>query len=167
MAQPGGGGQPLSRRTGRAATGRTRSAGTGSASVGSKAGVWSRRKSPCGGPRAGEIGGGVWNRQAEWRDYCTSGARPEEIPSNPNLEYSASGWSGYGDWLGSGRVHSKSFRTFRDARRFASSLGLEGLKDWHAYSKSGARPADIPSNPNRTYKGQGWDGWPDWLGVSR
>jgi len=33
--------------------------GMGSTSVGLKARVWSSRKSPCGGPRAGEIGGGV------------------------------------------------------------------------------------------------------------
>ena len=41
--------------------------GTGSASEGSKAGVWSRRKSPCGGPRAGEIGGGVCGSSRCWR----------------------------------------------------------------------------------------------------
>jgi hypothetical protein len=61
----GSGTSLFSRRTRGAGTGRIRTRGLGtaplvrSASVGSKAGVWSRRKSPCGGPRAGEIGGGV------------------------------------------------------------------------------------------------------------
>ena len=47
--------------------------GTGSASEGSKAGVWSRRKSPCGGPRAGEIGGGVSGSSRCCRMATTTG----------------------------------------------------------------------------------------------
>ena len=38
--------------------------------------------------------------QAEWREYCKSGKRPEDIPTNPNHKYAGSGWIGYGDWLG-------------------------------------------------------------------
>ena len=32
---------------------------------------------------------------------------------------------------------------------------------------SGKKPDDIPSNPNRTYKNDGWRGWGDWLGTDR
>jgi len=102
--------------------------------------------------------------QADWRRYAQSDDRPSNIPSNPNLAYPDS-WQGDGDWLGTGRLHSKSFRPFREGRSFARSLGLRSLKDWHTYSKSDERPEDIPSNPNRTYRETGWDGWPDWLGT--
>ena len=38
--------------------------------------------------------------QAEWRDYCKSGKRPADIPTNPNQVYANDGWSGLDDWLG-------------------------------------------------------------------
>ncbi len=43
----------------------------------------------------------------EWRRYCAGdlqerGQIPSDIPSNPNLVYSSSGWKGFGDWLGTG-----------------------------------------------------------------
>ena len=48
----------------------------------------------------------------------------------------------------------------------ARGLGLTGFKDWHEYSKSGKRPLDIPSNPNKIYSRTGeWTGWPDFLGT--
>jgi hypothetical protein len=36
----------------------------------------------------------------EYRDYCKSGNRPDDIPSAPNMVYADSGWIGWGDWLG-------------------------------------------------------------------
>ena len=47
--------------------------GMDSAWVRSKAGVWSRRKSPWGGPRAGEIGGGAWGSSRCSRMAKTTG----------------------------------------------------------------------------------------------
>ena len=47
--------------------------GIDSAWVGSKAGVWSRRKSPWGGPRAGEIGGRAWGSSRCSRMAKTTG----------------------------------------------------------------------------------------------
>jgi hypothetical protein len=54
--------------------------GTGSASVGSKAGVWSRRKSPGGGPRAGEIGGGVCGSSRCWRHGVWRSGQDAVVP---------------------------------------------------------------------------------------
>jgi len=56
------------------------------------------------------------------------------------------------------------FRRFDDARAFAKTLGLKGQVEWHTFSKSGGRPQDIPSSPDKFYKDD-WKGWGDWLGT--
>ena len=40
---------------------------------------------------------------AEWRNYCKSGKKPNDIPADPNKVYGEDGWSGWGDWLGNER----------------------------------------------------------------
>jgi hypothetical protein len=42
--------------------------------------------------------------ETDWREYRKSGKKPDYIPSNPNRTYADSGWTGMGDWLGTGRV---------------------------------------------------------------
>jgi hypothetical protein len=105
--------------------------------------------------------------ETKWREYSKSGSRPADIPSNPNLTYRDTGWSGWGDWLGNVASFLQKFRPFKEARKFARSLGLKSSNEWREYSKSGSRPADIPSNPNLTYRDAGWSGWGDWLGTGR
>ena len=34
--------------------------------------------------------------EAEWRDYCKSGKKPDDIPANPNQTYAKAGWAGMG-----------------------------------------------------------------------
>jgi hypothetical protein len=51
-----------------------------------------------------------------------------------------------------------------DARQFVHTLGLKSQAEWAKYRKSGRKPSDIPSNPNRTYKNE-WQGFGDWLGT--
>ena len=101
----------------------------------------------------------------EWEEYSKSGKRPKDIPSNPQLTYKAE-WKGFGDWLGTGNIasHNKVYRSFKEAREFARSLGLKSHKEWREYSKSGKRPKDIPSAPWNTYKKE-WKGLGDWLGT--
>jgi superfamily II DNA or RNA helicase len=36
----------------------------------------------------------------EWKAYCKSGRKPNDIPANPQQTYANDGWSGFGDWLG-------------------------------------------------------------------
>ena len=103
----------------------------------------------------------------EWEAYRRSAQRPRDIPSNPNATYADSGWSGYGDWLGTGNVapQDKTFRKFEEARAFVRSLALRGQSGWALYSRSGKRPVDIPSDPQRVYREQGWVNFGDWLGT--
>ena len=102
-----------------------------------------------------------------WYEYCKSGERPDDIPSNPGIIYKNDGWKGVIDWLGNeDRVSSnkKEWRPFDEAREFVRSLNLRGLREWEEYRTSGKKPNDIPSTPGRTYKNDGWNGYGDWLG---
>jgi hypothetical protein len=39
----------------------------------------------------------------EWLDYCKSGRKPTDIPTSPHKTYANKGWSGIGNWLGTGK----------------------------------------------------------------
>lgn len=57
-----------------------------------------------------------------------------------------------------------SFRSFDEARLFARSLKLKNIGGWQKWSKTDARPKDIPSNPAEYYQ-ELWQGWGDFLGT--
>ncbi len=108
------------------------------------------------------------NRVSEWKAYCRSGRKPQDIPRCPEVVYCNSGWAGYGDWLGTGRIASfnRKYCSYEDAREHVSRLGLKGFMGWQDYCKSGKKPANIPARPERTYKDRGWINWKDWLGST-
>ena len=41
----------------------------------------------------------------------------------------------------------------------AQGLGLKSRDGWRTWCKTGSRPANIPFNPEVTYKGAGWQGY--------
>ena len=106
---------------------------------------------------------------SEWRDYCRSGTKPADIPTNAYSVYAKNGWSGWGDWLGTGTIATRlrQYRSFKTARAFARSLGLKSVTEWRSYCKSGKRPPDIPNSPEEIYAETGWSGFGDWLGTGR
>ncbi|MDC0154588.1 hypothetical protein OAJ02_07675, partial [Nitrosopumilus sp.] len=105
----------------------------------------------------------------EWREYCKSGNRPNNIPSSPWNVYKNKGYLNNGDFLGTGRIadRNKVFQSFTDARKFVRKLGLKTQKEWFEYCKSGDKPEDIPATPSSFYKNKGWTNWGDWLGTKR
>jgi hypothetical protein len=118
----------------------------------------------------------------QWWEMCRGersdlGARPRDIPSNPDIVYRELGWIDWGDFLGSGRRanQSRTFLSFAAARRYARNLGLESTRQWHALCRGrpppwlrGVRfPDDIPKRPDHHYADAGWRGWPDWLGSTK
>ena len=107
--------------------------------------------------------------RSEWTEYCGSGKKPADIPSSPEYMYGETGWCGWGDWLGTGRVatHLRRYRPFKDARVYARRLRFKSSEEWLVYCKSGKKPADIPSNPNHVYANDRWAGYGDWLGTGR
>jgi hypothetical protein len=115
--------------------------------------------------------------QPEWRKYCRGEIpgkppKPDDVPAAPGQIYKDKGWSSMGDWLGTGTVatHLRQYRPFEEARAFVRSLGLKSSADWQEYCRGEMpgkppKPADIPTNPNSTYKNKGWFGIGDWLGT--
>jgi hypothetical protein len=105
----------------------------------------------------------------EWRAWSRSDKRPLNIPYAPIEVYAKEGWKGFGDWLGTGRIANRKrvFRSFQNARAFACNIGLKSNEEWEDWVGRPERPKDIPSHPERIYKGKGWVGWTDWLGKKR
>jgi hypothetical protein len=60
----------------------------------------------------------------EWEQWCKSGARPVNMPSDPRQTYKHDGWHGYGHWLGTGNVGVKhhQFLPFKKALLHARSV---------------------------------------------
>ena len=104
----------------------------------------------------------------EWKEWCKSGTRPANMTSDPGKVYTHEGWQGHGHWLGTGNVGVKKdqeFLPFKEALLYAHSLKLKTRKEWMEWSKSGSRPANMPSNPHTFYKADGWQGYGHWLGA--
>jgi superfamily II DNA or RNA helicase len=113
----------------------------------------------------------------EWFAFCRGdmpdkGGRPSDISANPQRTYADKGWSGYGDWLGTGRIATflKKYRPFHEARAFARKLKLKSATEWQAFCRGakprlGRLPEDIPFKPAKRYADKGWRSWGDWLGT--
>jgi hypothetical protein len=101
----------------------------------------------------------------DWEEYCKSGRKPKDIPGNPRKAYKDK-FNGINDRLGidNAAYYNKKYIDFEKAREFVRSLKLKSQAEWVKYRKSGHKPSDIPSNPNRTYKNE-WQGFGDWLGT--
>ena len=116
--------------------------------------------------------------QSEWTRYSKNlmphlGQRPLDIPAIPRTAYKNKGWIDMGDWLGTMRKADvqKAYRPFDEAVIYVGALGLTSYKDWRNWCKGlksniPAKPDDIPTKPERTYKTQ-WLGWNKWLGTKR
>ena len=105
----------------------------------------------------------------EWRKYLRNAKRPLNIPSKPENTYKDKGWSGFGDWLGTGNLKNSeiNYRSFEDAKAFVHTLKISSYKKWRKYCKSGEKPLDIPNSPLLVYKGKGWQNTGDWLGTGK
>lgn len=94
----------------------------------------------------------------DWRIYCKSGLKPNDIPSNPDSYYET--WISWSDWLGYQKENVKSlneYLSYTEARNYVCGLGLKNHRDWVKYSKTD-RPNNIPANPWKYYK--------EWNGIT-
>ncbi|MBM71700.1 MAG: hypothetical protein CL847_02835 [Crocinitomicaceae bacterium] len=100
----------------------------------------------------------------QWLTIVRNNSLPKNIPLKPELFYKDTGWQSYEEWLGLLR-YKKQFLSYAEARCFVIKLGLQSEKMWREYRKSGLKPINIPSSPDKVYKHNGWTGFPDFLGY--
>ena len=95
--------------------------------------------------------------RAAWGLWCknSNGHRPASLPTAPDRAYRHGGWQGWAHWLGIGNVGAKRFLPFKEAQALAQSLELASAKAWCTWSKSGTRPANVPSSPDQVYADAG------------
>jgi superfamily II DNA or RNA helicase len=105
--------------------------------------------------------------QKEWFNYWKKNIRPYNVPFSPYKIFKNSGWVSWGEWLGTGTVACarRKYRPFSEALEFARSLKLKNQFEWETYRRSGEKPNDIPSNPEKVYRNDGWISLYDWLGT--
>ncbi|MDE1812685.1 MAG: DEAD/DEAH box helicase family protein [Thaumarchaeota archaeon] len=100
-----------------------------------------------------------------WQAYCSSGKKPQDIPSHPEKTYHE--WKNWTDWTGFHTQQNKykKLRPYEEAKKFVHQLGLKSSQEWNVWKKSGKKPPDIPSMPNLVYKNE-WKSMGDWLGTN-
>ena len=101
----------------------------------------------------------------QYGEYCTSGNKPNFIPSIPYRVY-PNDWLSWGDFLGTKPGWIGEYKPFVEARDYVWSLGIKSQDEWQEYSKSGKRPFDIPANPKSVY-GNEFISLFDWLGTKK
>lgn len=97
--------------------------------------------------------------QLEWMAWAKEN-RPPQCPYNPINAYADSGWTSWGDFLGTGWVHSLKARDhmvdYESCRQWMLANGIRSCEQWKARN---SKPSNIPSHPEVIYKGLGWRGW--------
>lgn len=79
----------------------------------------------------------------EWNKWIRGQKRNIFIPCDPYDYYKNKGWISWMDWLGSG------YLPFKQARETVRLCKLESYGDWEKWLKSGRRPHNIPTQPQR------------------
>jgi len=102
----------------------------------------------------------------EWVEYCKSGNKPDDIPSDPWNVYEKE-WCGNGLFLGvyDPNLEKRGYRTLHESMTVVHNLNLKNYDEWVEYCKSGEKPSTIPAEPDQVYKNEGWLGWGHWLGT--
>jgi len=87
------------------------------------------------------------------------------IPKYPNIAYKNKGWISWGDFLGTGYVatNKREYIEFEDARKYARSLNLKSISQWDKLYSKGQIRKDVPRYPQKTYLGEGWIDFEDFL----
>ena len=100
---------------------------------------------------------------SKWRDFAKSGNLPHNIPMSP-FWYKGKGFLTIQDFLGTKPGWDGKWLPFEEAREIVRKLKFKDKFDWGVYCKTD-RPQNIPSNPQKQYKEEGWIGFEDWLGT--
>ena len=105
----------------------------------------------------------------QWRTYCQSDQRPQNIPAYPNETYANEGWVSMPDWLGTDKPKQKKGQEllpFSQARKYARSLNFERTEQWKDHCRLRLKPDNVPTKPDQAYRKE-WISWIDWLGLDK
>ena len=110
---------------------------------------------------------GIQTRTA-FQAWKRAGKKPKNFPGAPQKTYKDE-WTNWGDFLGTRKRNrssnkKKEWMSFQDAKTFIQNQGIQTSREFNAWSKSGNRPTNFPSNPKQTYKDE-WTNWDDFLGT--
>ena len=83
------------------------------------------------------------------------------IPSNPDQTYKDEGWLSWPDFLGT------NFVTLNEAKQLVRKKRIKLGPEFWERRKTDPELQFIPSNPDQTYKDEGWLSWPDFLGTTK
>lgn len=97
-----------------------------------------------------------------WKEYCTSGKKPLDVPAAPDVVYKNKGWINWGKFLGTDTISSqniaKNYLLWKDAKPIYQKLKQEhDLKtpgDWEKFSKYNKKlleKLNLPRFPDRIY----------------
>lgn len=86
------------------------------------------------------------------------------IPSDPNRYYKNLGWISWGDFLGNGNTHRKSFLTYNESVKKLEIVKLKSSIDFRKWIKNN-KNSNIPTNPNVVYKNE-WISWNFFLSTN-
>jgi len=104
----------------------------------------------------------------EWNNYCKSGDKPDDIPSDPERTYKDSGWKTMKNWLNI-TIHTKSLPSFEEAvveaRKLAKIHNISGIETWRLACED-ALIVTLTSTPYKTYRKE-WKGIGYWLGNGK
>ena len=57
------------------------------------------------------------------------------------------------------------YMSFEEARAFNRELDIPSIKDYLDRVKEGLGNGELPPNPSKVYKNEGWVSWDDYLGI--
>ena len=87
----------------------------------------------------------------QWR---SSGHRPKNFPSNPNLFYSEKGWKGWSHFF------SNHFLSLQEHIELVRSRKIKSIEEYHALVAKNDFVGRLYKNPNEEFRGAG--GWVSW-----
>jgi very-short-patch-repair endonuclease len=106
--------------------------------------------------------------KAEWNKFCTNN-KPTNIPSTPNIVYKDK-WVSWNHWLSSNTTQNKQkkyllFYDLNECKETIKKFNIKTHKEWQNWVKNQNKDKKIPTNPDKTYKGE-WVSWVDFLNTN-
>lgn len=109
----------------------------------------------------------------EWRKYCKSGLKPDNIPSCPDKNYKNCGWIDFGEFLGTGKISDnkkhENYLKYEEAKEYLklNNIKIKNYIKWREFIKSNTNLCFLPLHPEQSYRTKGWINWDDFLGKNK